>query len=235
MKIAFWIFTITFLVMFNIYTDGRYLEGLEKYYNPRYYRMGIVFGVGLILYFITVRFPTYFCMYLLRVLDWIRIWPTSGTGGGGGEGGGRSGGGRQYAKNTSATASAFDIGRSDSGDSAIYKQEPRSHTLPNTQNRTHANDSEPDLNSMTGKMAYAIRRLTESAKIPTGRRTVSETKKKFVAARQQWKCKTCGCILPAWFEVDHIQRVERGGTNHPDNLVALCRECHGKKTAYENL
>jgi 5-methylcytosine-specific restriction endonuclease McrA len=37
--------------------------------------------------------------------------------------------------------------------------------------------------------------------------------------------------LPAWFEVDHVIALEHGGSNHVDNLVALCRDCHGKKTA----
>ena len=41
--------------------------------------------------------------------------------------------------------------------------------------------------------------------------------------------------LPAWFEVDHKTRLEHGGTNEVNNLEALCRECHGKKTAMENL
>ena len=30
-------------------------------------------------------------------------------------------------------------------------------------------------------------------------------------------------------------RLEHGGSNHVDNLVAMCRECHGEKTAMENL
>ena len=67
------------------------------------------------------------------------------------------------------------------------------------------------------------------------KRCVSETKKKFVAAQQGWKCGHCKRQLPAWYEVDHITRLEHGGTNHIDNLVALCRDCHGKKTAIENL
>lgn len=67
------------------------------------------------------------------------------------------------------------------------------------------------------------------------KRCVSETKKKFVAAQQGWKCGHCNRQLPAWYEVDHIMRLEHGGTNHIDNLVALCRDCHGKKTAIENL
>jgi 5-methylcytosine-specific restriction endonuclease McrA len=28
-------------------------------------------------------------------------------------------------------------------------------------------------------------------------------------------------------------RLEHGGSNNVDNLVALCRDCHGKKTAME--
>jgi hypothetical protein len=67
------------------------------------------------------------------------------------------------------------------------------------------------------------------------KRSVSETKKKFVASRQGWKCGGCGQQLNAWFEVDHKIRLEYGGSNHIDNLVAMCRECHGQKTTMENL
>ena len=67
------------------------------------------------------------------------------------------------------------------------------------------------------------------------KRSVSETKKKFVAAQQGWKCGACKQQRPAWFEVDHKIRLDNGGSNHVDNLVALCRDCHGKKTAFENL
>lgn len=67
------------------------------------------------------------------------------------------------------------------------------------------------------------------------KRSVSETKKKFVAARQNWRCENCTKQLPAWFEVDHKVRLEYGGSNHVDNLRALCRDCHGEKTAIENL
>jgi 5-methylcytosine-specific restriction endonuclease McrA len=66
------------------------------------------------------------------------------------------------------------------------------------------------------------------------KRSVSESKKKFVAAQQGWKCGDCKRQLPGWFEVDHKIRLEHGGSNAVDNLVALCRDCHGKKTAFEN-
>ena len=79
-----------------------------------------------------------------------------------------------------------------------------------------------------------VNRIMESGKKGT-KRCVSETKKKFVASQQSWKCGHCKKQLPAWFEVDHKIRLERGGSNHVDNLVALCRDCHGRKTAMENL
>ena len=86
---------------------------------------------------------------------------------------------------------------------------------------------------------YANRIMRSGQVLQTGKkgtkRSVSETKKKFVASRQSWKCGDCGDQLNAWFEVDHKIRLEYGGSNHVDNLVALCRECHGKKTTIENL
>ena len=83
-----------------------------------------------------------------------------------------------------------------------------------------------------GPAAYAL--SVPSAPAPT-RRSVSETKKKFVAAQQGWKCGGCQKTLSAWFEVDHQVRLDAGGSNHVSNLVAMCRECHGKKTALENM
>jgi len=67
------------------------------------------------------------------------------------------------------------------------------------------------------------------------KRSVSETKKKYVASMQNWKCGECQKQLPAWFEVDHTVRLEKGGSNEISNLVALCRDCHGEKTAMENM
>ena len=67
------------------------------------------------------------------------------------------------------------------------------------------------------------------------KRCVSETKKKYVASLQNWHCSKCNKQLTAWYEVDHKIRLEHGGTNELDNLEALCRECHGEKTAMENL
>jgi len=81
-----------------------------------------------------------------------------------------------------------------------------------------------------GNLSAAEKRVLSSGK-GSSKRSVSETKKKYVAAQQGWKCGDCQRQLPAWFEVDHVIALEHGGSNHVDNLVALCRDCHGKKTA----
>jgi hypothetical protein len=67
------------------------------------------------------------------------------------------------------------------------------------------------------------------------KRSVSETKKKYVASIQNWCCGKCNKQLNHTFEIDHKTRLEYGGTNEVDNLIALCRNCHGEKTAMENM
>lgn len=69
----------------------------------------------------------------------------------------------------------------------------------------------------------------------TTTRSVSETKKKYVAAQQGWKCNNCATQLNHTFEVDHKVDLRYGGTNHVSNLVALCRNCHGEKTMQNKL
>ncbi len=96
--------------------------------------------------------------------------------------------------------------------------------------RTAQPMAQPSLGGGTPGGTPAERRLLNSGK-NSSKRSVSETKKKYVAAQQGWKCGDCQRQLPAWFEVDHVIALEHGGSNHIDNLVALCRDCHGKKTA----
>lgn len=65
------------------------------------------------------------------------------------------------------------------------------------------------------------------------KRAVNGMTKKYVAAQQDWKCGHCQSQLDHTFEVDHKIRLEYGGSNDKSNLIALCRNCHGKKTAEE--
>lgn len=67
------------------------------------------------------------------------------------------------------------------------------------------------------------------------KRKVSETTKKVVAANQKWHCNMCNNMLDASYEVDHMVPLYKGGDNSINNLQALCRNCHGKKTIYDKM
>jgi predicted HNH restriction endonuclease len=67
------------------------------------------------------------------------------------------------------------------------------------------------------------------------KRNVSGLLKKKIAASQEWKCGTCKALLDETYEVDHRKALFQGGTNEPENLVALCPNCHRHKTVEERL
>ena len=90
------------------------------------------------------------------------------------------------------------------------------------------------INGLDSSKYNMERRMQNSGKNGT-KRSVSETKKKYVASQQDWKCGHCKSQLDHTFEIDHRLRLEYGGGNDVQNLVALCRNCHGKKTASENM
>ena len=60
---------------------------------------------------------------------------------------------------------------------------------------------------------------------------MGETKKRYVASSQDWCCGHCKNKLSYTYEIDHNIALKDGGDNSVENLIALCRECHGKKTA----
>jgi len=91
-----------------------------------------------------------------------------------------------------------------------------------------------DSHSSTPQATQGHQRMMNSGKNGS-KRSVSETKKKYVAANQDWKCGHCQSQLDHTFEIDHRIRLEYGGGNDVQNLIALCRNCHGKKTASENM
>lgn len=200
MRVEILIFGITGLLLFNTYTDGKYLKNIYQY--KKYYKMATIVSGGLLLYFLLKKNPLNMGSMLSATNDYLKYMPID--------------------KNTSRILSPIldftskqDYGCSQNAYGGNVPVLPVDH-LSSQENRV-----------MTSGLGGARGQRVK--------RSVSETKKKFVAARQGWKCGDCQLQLNAWFEVDHKTRLEHGGSNHVDNLVALCRDCHGKKTTIENL
>jgi 5-methylcytosine-specific restriction endonuclease McrA len=76
--------------------------------------------------------------------------------------------------------------------------------------------------------------LKNEKKCKIYKRNVSSLTKKMVASNQEWKCGSCNQTLDYTYEIDHHIPLFKGGSNEVSNLIALCRNCHGKKTLLEN-
>ena len=205
MRIEIILFLIAAFLIANVYSDGKYLKIAFTW--KKYYQMaGIALG-ALFLYYIIKKNPLSAKQILTTSNDYIKYLPVD--------------------KNTSSMLSPI-LDFTSKQD--FYGQSMGQGMGQGGSNHVHF----PMMSSTQSQENRSTERIIASGKKST-KRSVSETKKKFVAARQNWKCGDCGDQLTAWFEVDHKIRLEYGGSNHIDNLVALCRECHGKKTTIENL
>ena len=218
MKIEYIIFIITAFLVANTYYDGKFLKSMHSY--QKYIKMATFAFIGLSIYLFVKKNPDQSRTMFMHANDIIKYMPVS--------------------KDTTDLISPFldftnktaffsgDNGNSgnsgNSGNNGNNVGQIKNVRFSGGNNNSNA---ATELNNKQNK-------VLSSGKTST-KRCVSETKKKFVAAQQGWKCNHCTRQLPAWYEVDHVVRLEHGGTNHIDNLVALCRDCHGKKTAIENL
>lgn len=111
---------------------------------------------------------------------------------------------------------------------AVKKQQPTLELLqPIFDEGPHCNNE----NGMDiGFSKRSMARLQNSGMIGNGKRSVSAAKRKYIAACQNWRCKHCKIVLSSFFEIDHIERIADGGSNHVSNLAALCLHCHKYKT-----
>ena len=209
MRIEIIIFLITVFLIGNVYTDGKFLKKALSF--KKYYQMaGIGFG-GLVMWWLVKKNPQKANEMFATSNEYLKYLPIDQT-------------------TSNILSPILDFTSKQNFSSTIPNGTTYSGggynmmnmLLPNSNHHHPTPNLQPDS------------RIMNSGKKAT-KRSVSETKKKFVASQQNWKCGDCGNQLTAWFEVDHKVRLEYGGSNHIDNLVALCRECHGKKTTIENL
>lgn len=171
----------------------------------KYYQMAIVFVVGISIYLMIKRNPMQAKNMLLYTNNMIKYMPIDKS-------------------SMDMISPIFDLtSKGSSLGGGGFMSSLNSGLNPNFQ----FNGNDPTLLSQQQRMMLSGQKATK--------RSVSETKKKYVASMQDWKCGQCGKKLTHTFEVDHKIRLENGGGNDVTNLVALCRECHGEKTAMENM
>jgi len=192
MKIEFVIGIITGIIIFQIYTDGKYKYIYKNY--AKYIKIIVVIIIAISFYLLIKRDPSKSKNMLLYANNMIKYMPIN---------------------KSSLDMFTPIIDFTNQQSSSIMEQ---------------INDITPSVFSTNTQE----QKILSSGK-NSNKRSVSETKKKYVASLQNWKCAKCLKQLNAWFEVDHKVRLEYGGGNNVENLEALCRECHGKKTAMENM
>jgi len=102
---------------------------------------------------------------------------------------------------------------------------------------TGKNESSSFMESFNGIEPQTPGFCSEQHVIPgrrvANKRAVSNMRKKYVASNQDWKCGHCNKQLDHTYEIDHKLRLDEGGTNDVNNLIALCPSCHRYKTAEE--
>lgn len=214
MKIELLIFGITAFLIYNTYHDGKYTKLIISW--KKYFQMGFFALIGLSIYLLMKRNPAQCKNMLLHANNVVKYMPID--------------------------RSSIDI------INPILDFTAGNNNRGFMESFTGDNDDELRNNESTGFMGGLLggsagamgispgeKRILQSGKKNT-KRSVSETKKKYVASQQNWKCGHCKSQLNAWFEVDHIKSLGSGeGDNEVSNLVALCRDCHGRKTAMENM
>jgi hypothetical protein len=222
MKLEYIVFIITAVLIANTYYDGRLIRMFQT--NQKFIKMATFGFIGLSIFLFLKKNPENSRQLLFHANDIIKYMPIS--------------------KGTADMISPFfDFTNNKSFLNNDVNMLPQHQSMMSSYTATGGGGA-----NMTGGgggpvssggnrplangrgATAAERKLLNSGK-GSSKRSVSETKKKYVAAQQGWKCGDCQRQLPAWFEVDHVIALEHGGSNHVDNLVALCRDCHGKKTA----
>ena len=211
-KFEFIIFIITAALILNTYYDGKYFKMVETANARKYIKMATFGFFGLSMYLFLKKNPANSQTIMHHANELIKYMPIS----------------RESADMLTPLFDMTNKRAFFSGDNGNNGNEDEAEDWSTTSKRQQYN-----INKMMSSGGTSAT-TTNGSGIKATKRSVSESKKKFVAAQQSWKCGDCKRQLPSWFEVDHKIRLENGGSNAVDNLVALCRDCHGKKTEFEN-
>jgi hypothetical protein len=207
MKLELIIIGITIFFILNTYSDGKYVKIVKSW--KKYYQMAGIGFIGLSAYIFMRKYPSHSQNLLCHANGLLKYMPIDKEAS------------DLLTPFLDMSKGAFTAGGGMNGGSM--------------NGRSSSIGGAGYASAMMSPQEKRILNSGNSNNAKATKRSVSETKKKYVASQQGWNCGGCKKQLPAWFEVDHKIRLENGGSNNVDNLVALCRDCHGRKTAFENL
>ena len=205
MKIQKWVILITLFLIINTYYDGKFTKMFEN--KKKYYTMALYAFIGLSIYMFIKKHPNESKNMLVHANSLVRYMPIDK-------------GSREI------LSPLMDL---------TNIREQFSSFTPNKNNTTIQGNSVGGFSQQYSSITPQQKRMLQSGGNGSSKRCVSEAKKKYVAASQQWKCAMCSNILDATYEVDHKVDLQYGGTNHVSNLAALCPNCHRKKTMKSHL
>jgi len=212
MKKTLVIFAITAFLIADTYHDGKYTERIKG--GKKYFKMAMYAFAGLSMYLILKKNPNKAAGMMKSMTDIAKYMPID--------------------SNTKDILTPFfDLTEDNKLFSGIRKTVgfDKMDNMYNQYNRLNQHSNQMgNFNNNTAQ----FNRMMNSGK-NSNKRSVSETKKKYVASQQGWKCAKCDNMLSASFEVDHKIDLQFGGSNHVSNLAALCRNCHGDKTMQHKL
>lgn len=120
-------------------------------------------------------------------------------------------------------------------------EEPPENVIQTLQERLHEKDqvtkemSEKNAELKDQLKALASINNTRNNTLPSTslRVKISPKLRTQIRCNQNNTCGICKKDISQVFQLDHTIALQFGGTNHEDNLMALCCECHAKKSMYE--
>jgi 5-methylcytosine-specific restriction endonuclease McrA len=209
MRWELYLILITGFLIANTYYDNKLTNYFK--FNAKYFKMAMYGFIALTIYVFLKKHPGESRSMLVHANDLIKYLPID--------------------KNTTDFISPL-LNFTNKDDINSESLNSYSHT---EFNRYQYNPMKTKNNSNTYNMFGENGSKAQYSNSVGTKRSVSETKKKYVASRQNWKCSHCNQQLDYTYEVDHVIDLQYGGSNEVDNLVALCRNCHGKKTMKSRL
>lgn len=85
---------------------------------------------------------------------------------------------------------------------------------------------------MIGNDSNAVRSARQAYAVTESRRDAAFWRNEIMMNRAEGCCEACGLFAPYMMDLHHVKPVRDGGGGGPENLIALCANCHRCVTAF---